>query len=56
LTLWSSTRHGWKQRNGRAFGNEREQKTLAQTLEEIREEFQLWERARRGGRDRITRE
>jgi hypothetical protein len=51
-TSWSL----WKQRNARAFGNEREQKTLAQTLEEIREEFQLWERARRGGRDRITRE
>jgi hypothetical protein len=46
----------WKQRNARAFGNEHEQKTRAQTLVEIKEEFQLWERARRGGRDRITRE
>jgi hypothetical protein len=51
-TAWSL----WKQRNVRAFGNEREKKTLQQTLVAIKEDFQLWERARRGGRDRIARE
>ena len=46
----------WKQRNARAFGNEREQKTVYQMLVEIREEFHLWERAKRGGRLGIARE
>lgn len=46
----------WKQRNARAFGNVREQKTVDQMLAEIREAFHLWERAKRGGRLGIARE
>jgi hypothetical protein len=46
----------WKQRNARAFGNEREQKTVDQMLVQIRDEFHLWERAKRGGRLGIARE
>jgi hypothetical protein len=46
----------WKQRNARAFGNVREQKTVDQMLVEIREAFHLWERARSGGRLGIARE
>jgi hypothetical protein len=46
----------WKQRNARAFRNEREQKTGDQMVVAIREEFHLWERAKRGGRLGITRE
>jgi hypothetical protein len=46
----------WKQRNTRVFGNVQEQKNLHQMLVEIREEFQLWERARRGGSSLIARE
>jgi hypothetical protein len=39
----------WKQRNARAFGDTRRQKNVEQMLQEIREEFHLWERAK-GGR------
>jgi hypothetical protein len=46
----------WKQRNVRAFGNIREQKSVDLMVEEIRQEFHLWERAKRGGRLDIARE
>jgi hypothetical protein len=46
----------WKQRNVRAFGNVREQKTVDQMVIQIRDDFHLWERARRGGRLDIARE
>jgi hypothetical protein len=46
----------WKQRNARAFRNEREHKTVDQMVVAIREEFHLWERAKRGGRIGIARE
>jgi hypothetical protein len=36
-----------KQRNARAFGNAREQKSVDQMVVEIREEFHLWEREAR---------
>jgi hypothetical protein len=39
----------WKQRNARAFGDVRKQKDVGQIVEAIREEFHLWERAKRGG-------
>jgi hypothetical protein len=45
-----------KQRNARAFGNEREQKNRHQMLVEIKEEFQLCERAKRGGSSNLARE
>jgi hypothetical protein len=51
-SLWTL----WKQRNARAFGNERELKTVDQMLVQIRDEFHLWERAKRGGRLDIARE
>jgi hypothetical protein len=51
-TMWTI----WKQRNARAFGNVREQKTLDQMLVQIRDEFHLWESAKRGGRLDIARE
>jgi hypothetical protein len=46
----------WKQRNARAFGNEREQKTVDQVLVQVRDDFHLWERAKRGGRLGAARE
>jgi hypothetical protein len=46
----------WRQRNARAFRNDREQKTVEQTVNQIRDDFHLWERARRGGRLDIARE
>jgi hypothetical protein len=46
----------WKQRNARAFRNEREQKTVDQMLVQIRDEFHIWERAKRGERLGIVRE
>lgn len=46
----------WKQRNARAFGNEREQKTVEQVLVQVSDVFHLWERAKRGGRLGATRE
>jgi hypothetical protein len=52
ITAWTL----WKQRNARVFGNAREQKNPIQVLEAIREEFQLWEIARRGGSSQIARE
>jgi hypothetical protein len=45
----------WKQRNARAFGNEREQKTVDQMAVLIRQDFHLWESAKRGGRLDIAR-
>jgi hypothetical protein len=44
----------WKQRNARAFGNAREQKMVNQMVVQIRDDFHLWERAKRGGRLDIT--
>jgi hypothetical protein len=52
ITAWTL----WKQRNARVFGNVREQKDPLQTLVAIREEFQMWELARRGGSLQIARE
>jgi hypothetical protein len=46
----------WKQRNARVFSNEREQKTVDQMDTQIRDDFHLWERARRGMRLDIARE
>jgi hypothetical protein len=46
----------WKQRNARAFGNAREQKTVDQMVVQIRDDFHMWERAKRGGRLDIARE
>jgi hypothetical protein len=46
----------WKQRNARAFGNDREQKMVDQSVVQIRDEFFQWERARRGRRLDIARE
>jgi hypothetical protein len=46
----------WRQRNARAFRNDREQKTVEQMVNQIRDDFHLWERARRGGRLDIARE
>jgi hypothetical protein len=46
----------WKQRNARAFGNDREQRTVDQSVAQIRDDFYQWERARRGGRLDIARE
>ncbi|KAM0906593.1 hypothetical protein ACQ4PT_016669 [Festuca glaucescens] len=46
----------WKQRNARTFGNVREQKSVDQMVVQIRDEFHLWERAKRGGRIEIARE
>jgi hypothetical protein len=46
----------WKQRNVRAFGNAREQKTVDQMVTQIRDDFHLWERAKRGGKLDIARE
>lgn len=51
-TVWTI----WKQRNARAFGNIREQKSVELMVGEIRQEFHLWERAKRGGRLDIARE
>jgi hypothetical protein len=50
ITAWTL----WKQRNARVFGHVREQKNPMQVLEAIREEFQLWEIVRRGGRSQIA--
>jgi hypothetical protein len=52
ITTWTL----WKQRNARVFGNAREQKTPTQIVSTIREEFLLWELARRGGSSLIARE
>jgi hypothetical protein len=52
ITAWTL----WKQQNARVFGNTREQKNPAQIMTAIREEFQLWELARRGGSSQIARE
>jgi hypothetical protein len=46
----------WKQRNSRVFGNVREQKDPTHILEAIKEEFLMWELARRGGSSQIARE
>ncbi|XP_071677262.1 uncharacterized protein [Lolium perenne] len=46
----------WKQRNARAFSNDREQKTVDQMITQIRDDFHPWERARRGVRLNIARE
>jgi hypothetical protein len=46
----------WKQRNARAFENVREQKTVDQMVVQIRDDFHLWKRAKRGGRLDIARE
>jgi biotin-(acetyl-CoA carboxylase) ligase len=46
----------WKQRNARAFGNNREQKTVEQMVDQIKDDFHLCERAKRGGRLDIARE
>jgi hypothetical protein len=40
----------WKQRNVIAFDNVWEQKNPGQMPKEIREEFHIWERTKRGGR------
>jgi nicotinamide riboside kinase len=37
----------WKQQNARAFGDTRRQKDVDQMLQEIRDEFHLWVRAKR---------
>jgi hypothetical protein len=46
----------WKQRNARAFSNDREHKSVDQMVTQIRDDFHLWERARRGGRLDVARE
>jgi hypothetical protein len=46
----------WKQRNARAFSNDREHKSVDQMVTHIRDDFHLWERARRGVRLDIARE
>jgi hypothetical protein len=46
----------WKQRNARASANESEQMTVDQMVIQIRDDFHLWERAKRGGRLDIARE
>jgi hypothetical protein len=46
----------WKERNARAFGNTGEQKTIDQMVTQIRDDFHLWERAKRGWRLDIARE
>ncbi|KAK1649263.1 hypothetical protein QYE76_067068 [Lolium multiflorum] len=46
----------WKQRNARAFRNNREQKTVDQMVTQIRDDFHMWERARRGVRLDVARE
>ena len=46
----------WKQRNNRVFDNVQEQRTPAQVVILIGEEFLLWELAKRGGREIVTRE
>jgi hypothetical protein len=46
----------WKQRNARASRNDREQKTVDQMVTQIRDDFHMWERARRGVRLDVARE
>jgi hypothetical protein len=46
----------WKQRNARAFGDTRRQKNVDQMLQEIKDEFHLWERAKREWRVDAARE
>jgi hypothetical protein len=49
----------WKQRNARAFGDVRKQKNVGMIVEEIRDQFHLWEKAKRrgsGGRLVVARE
>jgi hypothetical protein len=46
----------WKQRNARVFGNTQLQCSTTQLLFRIKEEFELWKLAKRGGERQIARE
>jgi hypothetical protein len=46
----------WKQRNARVFGNTQLQCSTTQLLFRIKEEFELWKLAKRGGEHQIARE
>jgi hypothetical protein len=52
LTAWTL----WKQRNARVLGNVQRQINTDQIVDKVREESQLWEFARRGGREDQARE
>jgi hypothetical protein len=46
----------WKKQNARDFGDTRRKKNVDQMLQENRDEFHLWERAKRGRSLDVARE